>query len=92
MRDRRRNGFSASSGLATRTSRPERPMSACAAAETKVSVQPSDAPSPHRTSLRNRRDRCNDVSRPGWGHVGTRRGTLLYPNMRAISSITSSTP
>ena len=92
MRDRRRNGFSASRGLATRTAGPVRPASACACADTKVSVHPSDAPRPHRMSLTTRRERCSALRPPGWGQVGTRRGMLLYPNIRAISSITSSTP
>ena len=42
MRERRRNGFSASSGFETRTASPVKPTSACAEADTKVSVQPSD--------------------------------------------------
>ena len=76
MSERRRNGFSASRGLATRTAGPVRPTSSCAAAETNVSVHPSDAPSPTRMSFTVRLDSCSDVSRPGWGHVGTWRGTL----------------
>ncbi len=92
MSERRRNGFSASSGLATRTAGPVSPTSWCAAAETNVSVQPSDAPRPSRMSFMERRERCSAVSPPGWGQVGTRRGMWEYPNVRAISSITSSTP
>ena len=63
MRDRRRNGFSASSGLATRTAGPVSPTSACACSDTKVSVHPSDAPRPHRMSLTARRDRCSGSGR-----------------------------
>ena len=76
MSERRRNGFSASRGLDTRTAGPVRPTSSCAAAETKVSVHPSEAPSPARMSFMVRLERCKEVNPPGWGHVGTWRGTL----------------
>ena len=47
---------------------------------------------PRSTLLASRRDRCSEVRCPGWGQVGVWRGTLTYPNVRAISSMTSSIP
>ncbi len=63
-------------GWPPRTAGPVRSTSSCAVADTKVSVQPSDTPRPRRTSLTSRRERCSGVRPPGWGQVGTRRGTL----------------
>ena len=57
MSERRSKGLSASRGLATRTAGPSSPTAPWAAADTKVSVQPSDTPSPTRIPFTSRRSR-----------------------------------